>query len=94
MIKKELLLRILKIIIIYSYLYSLCCFYLTVLTIGFEGKLFTFTQLFLILYGVPLSASICFWFYRKKICRYLFWFIMLLSLPFTLFYLWVELFLS
>ena len=93
MTKKELLLKILKVIIIYYCLYYLCYFYLAVLTIGFEGKLFTFTQLFLILYGVPLSASICFWFYRKKICRYLFWFIMILSLPFTLFYLWAEFFL-
>ncbi|MGN1079498.1 MAG: hypothetical protein ACI4TE_04925, partial [Alphaproteobacteria bacterium] len=71
--KKELLLKILKIIIIYSYLYSSCCFYLIVFMIGFEGGLFTVTQFYLILYGVPLSASICFWFYRKKICRYLFW---------------------
>ena len=67
--KKKLLLKILKIIIIYSYLYSLCCFYLTVLTIGFEGELFILTQFYLILYGVLLSASICFCFYRKKICR-------------------------
>ncbi len=91
MTKKELLLKILKVIIIYYYLYYLCYFYLAVLTIGFEGKLFTLTQLFLILYGVPLSASICFWFYRKKICRYLFWFIMILSFPFALLYLLGEL---
>ena len=92
MTKKELLLKILKIIITYFYLYYLCCFYLTVLMIGTEGELFTLTQLFLILYGVPLSASICFWFYRKKICRYLFWFIMTLSFPFALLYLLGELF--
>ena len=92
MTKKELLLKILKIIITYFYLYYLCCFYLTVLMIGTEGELFTLTQLFLILYGLPLSASICFWFYRKKICRYLFWFIMTLSFPFALFYLLGELF--
>lgn len=94
MIKKELLLKVLKIIIIYSYLSSLCCFYLIVFMIGFEGELFTVTQFYLILYGVPLSASICFWFYRKKVCRYLFWFIMTLSFPFTLFYLWGELYYS
>ncbi len=92
MTKKELLLKILKIIITYFYLYYLCCFYLTVLMIGTEGELFTLTQLFLILYGLPLSASICFWFYRKKICRYLFWFIMTLSFPFALLYLLGELF--
>ncbi len=92
MTKKELLLKILKIIITYFYLYYLCCFYLTVLMIGAEGELFTLTQLFLILYGLPLSASICFWFYRKKICRYLFWFIMTLSFPFALLYLLGELF--
>ena len=92
MTKKELLLKILKIIITYFYLYYLCCFYLTVLMIGTEGEIFTLTQLFLILYGVPLSASICFWFYRKKICRYLFWFIMTLSFPFALLYLLGELF--
>ena len=66
MTKKELLLRILKIIIIYSYLSSLCCFYLIVFMIGFEGELFTVTQFYLILYGVPLSASICFGFIAKK----------------------------
>lgn len=69
MTKKELLLKILKIIIIYSYLSSLCCFYLIVFMIGFERELFTVTQFYLILYGVLLSASICFCFYRKKICR-------------------------
>ncbi len=91
MTKKELLLKILKIIIIYSYLSYLCYISLMVFMIGFEGELFTVTQFYLILYGVPLSASICFWFYRKKICRYLFWFIMTLSFPFALLYLLGEL---
>ena len=88
MTKKELLLKILKLIIVFSYLYYLCCFHLIALMIGTEGELFSMTQFYLILYGVPLSASICFWFYRKKVCRYLFWFIMTLSFPLTLLYLY------
>ena len=94
MIKKELLLRILKTALIGYYLYELCYFYLGVLLIATDNEIISVFQTCLILYGTPPFASICFWFYRKKICRYLFWFIMLLSLPFTLFYLWVELFLS
>ena len=55
MTKKELLLKILKIIIIYSYLSYLCYISLMVFMIGFEGELFTVTQFYLILYGVPLD---------------------------------------